>query len=53
MGVRGPDQEWKRLLNRLIAENQPDINRLLLSFGVPLLDAKDRPIGADSPAPRQ
>jgi quinoprotein dehydrogenase-associated probable ABC transporter substrate-binding protein len=53
MGVRGADQEWKRQLNRLIAENQPAINRLLASFGVPLLDDKDRLIGADAPATRQ
>jgi len=46
MGVRGADQEWKRQLNRLIAENQPAINELLASFGVPLLDDKDQPIGA-------
>ena len=53
MGVRGADQEWKRQLNRLIGENQPEINRLLASFGVPLLDDKDRLIGADAPATRQ
>jgi quinoprotein dehydrogenase-associated probable ABC transporter substrate-binding protein len=52
MGVRGADQEWKRQLNRLIAENQPAINRLLASFGVPLLDDKDRLI-PDAPATRQ
>jgi quinoprotein dehydrogenase-associated probable ABC transporter substrate-binding protein len=45
MGVRFADQDWKRLLNRLIAENQPAINNVLLSFGVPLLDDNDRPIG--------
>ncbi len=50
MGVRFADQDWKRLLNRLIAENQPAINKLLLSFGVPLLDDNDRPIAADAPA---
>jgi quinoprotein dehydrogenase-associated probable ABC transporter substrate-binding protein len=48
MGVRGADQEWKRQLNRLIAENQPEINRLLAGFGVPLLDDKDRPISVDA-----
>ena len=47
MGVRFTDQDWKRLLNRKIAENQPAINKLLLSFGVPLLDDNDRPISAD------
>lgn len=38
MGVRPSDQEWKRQLNQLIAENQPEINRILLDYGVPLLD---------------
>jgi quinoprotein dehydrogenase-associated probable ABC transporter substrate-binding protein len=38
MGVRYTDQEWKRQLNRMIKENQAEINRLLLSYGVPLLD---------------
>jgi quinoprotein dehydrogenase-associated probable ABC transporter substrate-binding protein len=47
MGVRYADQEWKRLLNRKIAENQDVINRLLLSFGVPLLDDKDQALAPD------
>jgi quinoprotein dehydrogenase-associated probable ABC transporter substrate-binding protein len=48
MGVRYADQEWKRQLNRTIRENQPVINKLLLSFGVPLLDDSDRAITEDS-----
>ncbi len=48
MGVRGADQNWKRLLNRLIQENQPALNKILLDFGVPLLDENDRPIGAET-----
>jgi quinoprotein dehydrogenase-associated probable ABC transporter substrate-binding protein len=48
MGVRYADQDWKRLLNRLIAENQPTINKILRSFGVPLLDESDRPITEDA-----
>jgi quinoprotein dehydrogenase-associated probable ABC transporter substrate-binding protein len=48
MGVRYADQEWKRQLNRTIQDNQPAINRLLLSFGVPLLDEDDRLITEDS-----
>lgn len=44
MGVRFSDQDWKRLLNRAIGENQPAINKLLLSYGVPLLDDNDRPL---------
>jgi quinoprotein dehydrogenase-associated probable ABC transporter substrate-binding protein len=47
MGVRGADQNWKRQLSRLIQENQSEINQLLISFGVPLLDEKDQPITAD------
>ncbi len=46
MGVRGADQNWKRLLNRFIQENQPAINTLLIDFGVPLLDETDQPITA-------
>ncbi len=48
MGVRYSDQEWKRQLNRTIRENEPAINRLLLDFGVPLLDDSDRAITEDS-----
>jgi quinoprotein dehydrogenase-associated probable ABC transporter substrate-binding protein len=44
MGVRYADQDWKRLLNRTIRDNQPAINKVLLGFGVPLLDDNDRPI---------
>jgi hypothetical protein len=47
MGVRPADQNWKRLLNRLIQENQPAINKILLDFGVPLLDENDRPLTAE------
>jgi quinoprotein dehydrogenase-associated probable ABC transporter substrate-binding protein len=38
MGVRHSDQDWKRVLNKLIAENQAEIIRILASYGVPLLD---------------
>jgi quinoprotein dehydrogenase-associated probable ABC transporter substrate-binding protein len=48
MGVRGADQNWKRLLNRLIQENQQAINKILLAYGVPLLDENDRPITAEA-----
>jgi quinoprotein dehydrogenase-associated probable ABC transporter substrate-binding protein len=46
MGVRRSDQDWKRRLNRLIAENQPDIDRILGEYGVPLLDEQGRLIKA-------
>ena len=48
MGVRPADQNWKRQLNRLIQENQGEINTILLDFGVPLLDESDRPLGAEA-----
>jgi quinoprotein dehydrogenase-associated probable ABC transporter substrate-binding protein len=44
MGVRHSDQNWKRALNKLIAENQDEIQAILRSYGVPLLDENDRPI---------
>src|SRR5262249_31475847 len=48
IGVRYTDEEGKRGLNRTIRENQSAINKLLLSFGVPLLDDGDRAITEDS-----
>jgi hypothetical protein len=36
--VRRSDQDWKRRLNRLIADNQPAIDQILEQYGVPLLD---------------
>ena len=48
MGVRPADQNWKRQLNRLIQENQPAINKILLDFGVPLLDENYKPITAET-----
>jgi quinoprotein dehydrogenase-associated probable ABC transporter substrate-binding protein len=44
MGVRRTDQDWKRKLNRLITENQPEIDRLLTEYGVPLLDEQGKPV---------
>jgi quinoprotein dehydrogenase-associated probable ABC transporter substrate-binding protein len=48
MGVRRADQNWKRLLNKLIQENQPEINKILFDYGVPLLDENNQPINAES-----
>ncbi len=53
MGVRPSDQNWKRQLNKLIAENQPAIDKLLLDFGVPLLDANGQPFAGNPSAPKQ
>ena len=50
MGVRRADQNWKRLLNRLIQENQGEINRILMDYGVPLLDENNQPITMETAA---
>ena len=44
MGVRHSDQNWKRTLNRLIADNQDAINGILRDYGVPLLDDQGKPL---------
>lgn len=44
MGVRPSDQHWKRTLNAFIKDNQAEINKLLLDYGVPLLDEHDASI---------
>jgi quinoprotein dehydrogenase-associated probable ABC transporter substrate-binding protein len=45
MGVRPSDQEWKRQLNRLIQENQAEIDKILADYGVPLIDEQGHWIG--------
>jgi quinoprotein dehydrogenase-associated probable ABC transporter substrate-binding protein len=50
MGVRRADQNWKRLLNRLIQENQSEINKILFDYGLPLLDENNQPISAEAAA---
>ena len=44
MGVRQGDDLWKRQLNDIIRKRQADIDRVLLSYGVPLLDEDNKPI---------
>jgi quinoprotein dehydrogenase-associated probable ABC transporter substrate-binding protein len=52
MGVRPSDQEWKRTLNRLIMENQAEINKLLIGYNIPILDASNAPITAETVSKR-
>lgn len=44
MGVRPSDQEWKRTLNKVIRENQEEINKILFEYNVPLIDEQNKPI---------
>ncbi|MGJ0426071.1 substrate-binding domain-containing protein [Methylocystis sp.] len=37
-GVRHSDQNWKRELNTMIAQNKIELERILRDYGVPLLD---------------
>lgn len=46
MGVRQGDDAWKRQLNEIIAKRQGDIDKVLLEFGVPLLDEENKQITA-------
>jgi quinoprotein dehydrogenase-associated probable ABC transporter substrate-binding protein len=48
MAVRPADQEWKRTLNKLIAENQTEINKLLISYNIPILDESNAPITTET-----
>ncbi|MBM3544735.1 MAG: quinoprotein dehydrogenase-associated putative ABC transporter substrate-binding protein [Alphaproteobacteria bacterium] len=38
MGVRPNDPQWKHKINKVIAENQRDINAILQSYDVPLMN---------------
>jgi hypothetical protein len=46
LGIRPGELNWKHQLNDFITANQPEINRILLEYGVPLLDEANQPIGA-------
>ena len=50
MGMRPNEPEWKHRVNQLIRELQPQIQSILLDYGVPLLDEQDRPITAEGSA---
>jgi len=45
-GVRHSDQNWKRELNTLIAQNKIELERILRDYGVPLLDESGHAITA-------
>jgi quinoprotein dehydrogenase-associated probable ABC transporter substrate-binding protein len=44
MGVRQGDDLWKRQLNDVILKRQADIDKVLLQYGVPMLDEDSKPI---------
>jgi quinoprotein dehydrogenase-associated probable ABC transporter substrate-binding protein len=50
MGVRPTDQNWRRELNGVIRDNQAEITRILVGYGVPLLDEGGHLITGEPPA---
>jgi quinoprotein dehydrogenase-associated probable ABC transporter substrate-binding protein len=50
MGVRATDQNWRRELNGVIGANQAAITKILLGYGVPLLDESGHVIAGEPPA---
>jgi quinoprotein dehydrogenase-associated probable ABC transporter substrate-binding protein len=48
MAVRPSDQQWKRTLNKLIQDNQAEINKLLISYNIPILDEQNALITAET-----
>jgi len=46
MGVRQGDDLWKRQLNDIIRKRQADIDKVLLEYGVPMIDEDNKPITA-------
>lgn len=44
LGVRHSDQNWKRELNNLLAQNKAEIDRILADYGVPTIDEAGAPI---------
>lgn len=51
MGVRPDDPPWKHRINKVIAENQSEINKLLRSYDVPLMNPEGELIELGAAAP--
>jgi ABC-type amino acid transport substrate-binding protein len=50
MGIRHNEPDWKREINDLTRELQPEIDGILLDYGVPLLDRQGRLIAEKTEA---
>ena len=44
MGVRHGEDDWKHQINDLIKRNQPEINKILASYGIPVLQMVGPPV---------
>ena len=52
MGVRHGENDWKRELNDAIRKTQPQIDEILKSYGVPVLNMVGPPVAAGSAPPK-
>lgn len=43
-GVRHSDQIWKRDLNQFISQNKSELEKILIDYGVPLIDENGAPL---------
>lgn len=46
MGVRANEPEWRRRINQAIERHKAEITRILVDYGVPMLDEQGHPIAA-------
>ena len=44
MGMRPNEPQWKLTINTFLRKKQNEIDKILLDYGVPLLDEKGQPI---------
>jgi quinoprotein dehydrogenase-associated probable ABC transporter substrate-binding protein len=49
LGVRLSDTDWKKQLNTVLTKRRADIEKVLLGYGVPILDDQGKPITAPRP----
>ena len=46
MGVRANEPEWRRRINQAIERHKAEITRILVDYGVPMLDEQNHPMAA-------
>ena len=49
LGVRPSDTDWKKQLNTVLVKRRGDIDKILIAFGVPIIDDQNQPITAPRP----
>ena len=48
MGVRPDDPQWKHQINKVLADNQHDINVILQGYNIPVLDQEGDPVASST-----